>query len=107
MNKIIRLTESDLHNIIKIAVGKILKEDSGLGGATSCAGVFDTSNSKGEYEGGDAQKKQVTAFGAFGGPIKQANNLGKKNDKFFGETTGRHNGEGGSISVNRYKGKKS
>lgn len=107
MNKIIRLTESDLHNIIKIAVGKILKEDGALGGATSCAGVYDTASSSGSYENGNAQKKQVTDVPAFGGPMRQKHNLGKKNDKFFGETTGRHNGEGGSISVNRYKGKKS
>ena len=99
MKKIIRLTESDLNQIIKNAVVNILNEE-GLGGATSCAGVYDTASSSGSYENGDAQKKQVTDYPAFGKkPLRQKHNLGKKNDDFFGETTKRHNGKGGSISI--------
>ena len=42
MRQIIRLTESDLHRIVKEAVNKILSEDgeAGGGGATNAAGVL-------------------------------------------------------------------
>lgn len=41
MRKIIRLTESELHDIVKEAVNRILKEDGeiGGGGATNCVGI--------------------------------------------------------------------
>lgn len=43
MNKIIRLTESDLHRMVVEAVNKILQEDGegaiGGGGATNCVGI--------------------------------------------------------------------
>ena len=79
MKKIIRLTESDLHNIIKESVIRILNED-GLGGATSCAGVYDTPSSTGEYEGGKAQSKEVTDV-PLGGIIRKGHNLGKRINK--------------------------
>lgn len=99
MKKIIRLTENDLHTIITNAIKQCLKEDGALGGATSCAGIYDTPSSSGSYENGNAQKKQVTDIPFGGKPLKQKHNLGKKNDDFFGETTKRHNGKGGSISI--------
>ena len=41
MNKVIRLTESDLHNIVREAVNRILKEDGGMvGGAAANASGF-------------------------------------------------------------------
>ena len=39
--QIIRLTESDLHRIIKESVKRVLREENG-GGATSCANVMQT-----------------------------------------------------------------
>jgi hypothetical protein len=102
MKKIIRLTESDLHRIVKESVYRILQED-GLGGATSCAGVYDTAGSDGTFEGGDAQKKQVTDV-PLGGIIRKGHNLGKptkKKDNGVDMTDAlkRHNGKGGSISI--------
>ena len=99
MNKIIRLTESDLHNIVKEAVYRILKED-GLGGATSCAGVYDTASSTGTYEGGKAQSKEVTDY-PLGGVIRKGHNLGKM-DKFYKKSLERNDDEKNhSISMHR------
>lgn len=103
MNKIIRLTESDLHNIVKEAVYRILKED-GLGGATSCAGVYDTPSSTGTYEGGKAQSKEVTDY-PLGGVIRKGHNLGnptKKKEKGIDMTpaTDRSGGKNHSIAIN-------
>ena len=79
MKKIIRLTESDLHNIVRESVFRILKED-GLGGATNCAGVYDTPSSTGSYEGGKAQSKEVTDY-PIGGVIRKPSPVGKKTKK--------------------------
>lgn len=79
MKKIIRLTESDLHTIIKESVMRILKED-GLGGATNCAGVYDTPSSTGSHEGGNAQRKEVTNY-PIGGVIRKPSPVGKKTKK--------------------------
>jgi len=83
MKNIIRLTESDLHNIIREAVNKILQEDGvGGGGATNAAGVMQgggTNPGAGQYDvpafGGKSKKK--VGGNAFSEPImRQAHNLG-------------------------------
>jgi len=106
MQKVIRLTENDLHTIIKESVMRILKED-GLGGATSCAGVYDTASSTGAYEGGKAQSKEVTDV-PLGGVIRKAHNLGKKTNKKdngvdMTPATKRHDGQCGSISIPKHR----
>lgn len=96
MKKIIRLTENDLHSIIRNAVDKILRED----GAGAVGGA--AANGSGFMNGANnAQTSSNAQFDVpFGGkPLKQKHNLGKKNDDFFGDTTKRHNGKGGSISI--------
>ena len=40
--QLIRLTESDLHKIIRESVKRILKEEGVGGGATNCAGAMQT-----------------------------------------------------------------
>jgi len=102
MKQIIRLTESDLHRIVKESVYRILQED-GLGGATSCAGVYDTPSSTGTYEGGKAQSKEVTDV-PLGGIIRKGHNIGKPTKKGnngvdMTDALKRHNGKGGSISI--------
>jgi len=84
MKQIIRLTESDLHNIIADAVNKILKEEgeAGGGGATNAAGVMQgggTNPGAGQYDvpafGGKSKKK--VGGNAFSEPImRQGHNLG-------------------------------
>ena len=95
MKKLIRLTENDLHRIIRESVSRILTEmdgassagDSGafvggnlaLGG-NSTSSIYDTSSSTGRHEGGKAQSKEVTDV-PLGGIIRKAHNLGKKTKK--------------------------
>ena len=114
MKKIIRLTESDLHRIIKESVYRILKEDGGAaggGGATNAAGVMQgggTNPGAGQYDvpafGGKTNKKKADGFGE---PImRQAHNLGdvtqaKVNQVDMGPALERK--KGGSIAMNRQK----
>lgn len=84
MKKIIRLTESDLHRIVKEAVETIIREEgeAGGGGATNAAGVMQgggTNPGAGTYDvpafGGKTNKKKVG--GPFNEPImRQKHNLG-------------------------------
>ena len=85
MKKLIRLTESDLHRIVKETVYRIISEDgaaAGGGGATNAAGVMQgggTNPGAGTYDvpafGGKSKKK--VGGNAFSEPIlKQAHNLG-------------------------------
>lgn len=84
MKSIIRLTESDLHRIVKEAIDKILQEDgeAGGGGATNAAGVMQgggTNPGAGTYDapafGGKSKKK--VGGNAFSEPImRQKHNLG-------------------------------
>ena len=111
MKKIIRLTESDLHNIVREAVNRILDEEgAGGGGATNCAGTMQgggTNPGAGTYDvpafGGKNKKK--VGGNAFNEPIlKQAHNLGDvtsapANQVDMGPALKR----GGSISMNRQK----
>ena len=85
MKKIIRLTESDLHRIVKEAVETIIREEgeAGGGGATNAAGVMQgggTNPGAGTYDvpafGGKTNKKKVGG-NAFSEPImRQKHNLG-------------------------------
>ena len=83
MKQVIRLTENDLHNIVREAVNKILSEDGiGGGGATNAAGVMQgggTNPGSGQYDvpafGGKNKKK--VGGNAFSEPImRQKHNLG-------------------------------
>lgn len=76
MRKIIRLTESELNNIIKEAVNRILQEDGeiGGGGATNCVGI---------NVGGAAgqAKNHIDAAPFSNKPLKQKHNLGNPTTK--------------------------
>ena len=99
MKHIVKLRESDFHRLVR----NIIMED-GLGGATSCAGVYDTAMSDGTYENGDAQRKQVTDV-PLGGVIRRPPVVGepngKKKDTLGNDALKRKDGVGGSISVNQ------
>lgn len=96
MKNIIRLTESDLHAIIEQAVKKILSEDgSGVVGGAAANGSGFMNGANNSQTSSNAQFD--VPFG--GGVQRQKHNLGKKNKDFFGDTTKRHNGKGGSISI--------
>jgi len=90
MKRIIRLTESDLHNIINNAVMQILKEEGPLGGALGGANLMvGTSDASGDIKC------------PFGPVITKGNNLGKKTrKKVKGVDMGPALERGGSISVN-------
>lgn len=97
MKRIIRLTESDLHNIINNAVMQILKEDGALGGANLMVGSDTGPNA--DESGGIACP--------FGPVITKGNNLGKKTrKKDKGVDMGPALERGGSISVNHVGSKK-
>ncbi len=84
VKQIIRLTESDLHRIVKEAVNRILTEDgeAGGGGATNAAGVMQgggTNPGAGQYDVPAIAKKKKEPVGgnAFSEPImRQKHNLG-------------------------------
>jgi hypothetical protein len=88
MKQIIRLTESDLHNIVREAVNRILAEDGeiGGGGATNCVGI-NVGGAAGQAKNhidapafGGKNKKKVGG-NAFSEPImRQAHNLGDVTD---------------------------
>lgn len=84
MKKIIRLTESELHNIVREAVNRILAEDGeiGGGGATNCVGI-NVGGAAGQAKNHiDApafagKNKKKVGGNAFSEPImRQAHNLG-------------------------------
>lgn len=111
MKKIIRLTESDLHNIVREAVNRILDEEgAGGGGATNAAGVMQgggTNPGAGTYDvpafGGKSKKK--VGGNAFSEPImRQAHNLGDVTNAPTNQVDMKPALErGGSISMNRQK----
>ena len=76
MKQIIRLTESDLHQMVMEAVNKILAEDGeiGGGGATNCVGI---------NVGGAAgqAKNHIDAAPFSNKPLKQKHNLGNPTTK--------------------------
>ena len=79
MKQIIRLTESNLHQMVMEAVNKILAEDGeiGGGGATNCVGI-NVGGAAGQAKNHIAGKNKKKVGGnAFSEPIlKQAHNLG-------------------------------
>lgn len=109
MKKIIRLTESDLHNIISHCVSTFLNEDgegSAMGGgATSCCGLM-TANFGGTPNSDESGGATYPAFR--GKVLKKNTNIynakgkenGKTNQVDMSDTLKRHNGKGGSISIN-------
>lgn len=108
MERIIRLTESDLHNMIMEAVERIL-EDGGVGGggATNAAGAMQgggTNPSAGTYDVPAFAKKSKKKVGgnAFDEPImRQGHNLGDATStKAKPVDMGPALKRGGSISVN-------
>ena len=118
MKQIIRLTESDLHNIVREAVNRILAEDgTALGGTSS----FSVNSPAGSGLGGSDPTGQAhnhidaPAFGgknkkkvggnAFSEPImRQAHNLGDVTDAPANQVDMKPALErGGSISMNRKK----
>lgn len=105
MKKIIRLTESDLHNIISRCVSTFLNEEGTMGGATSCCGLMGT-NSDGIPNSDESGGVTCPVFG--GKVIKKNTNFynakgkgkSKNNQVDTREALKRHNGKGGSISIN-------
>lgn len=101
MKKIIRLTESDLHNIISRCVSTFLNEDGECGamggGATNCGSLMvGSSDGSGGITypafGGKVQKRQI--YNAKG------KGKSKTNKVDISDALKRHNGKGGSISIN-------
>ena len=114
MEKIIRLTESDLHNIIKEAVNNILSEDGAtaagggaLGGANLMNGSSDESGGIAYPAFGGKNKKKGVGGNPFNEPIlRQGHNLGdvtqaKANQVDMKPALERK--KGGSIAMNRKK----
>lgn len=121
MKQIIRLTESDLHNIVKETINRILKED-GIGGTSSFSvnsPAGGSSDPTGQVKNtpdapalGGKNKKKVGG-NAFSEPImRQAHNLGdvtqaKTNQVDMGETEKRSKDfKNGSMAMQRVGGKK-
>lgn len=117
MKKIIRLTESELHNIVREAVNRILAEGDGALGGTSSFSVNSTGNALGSSDPTGQAKNHIDApaFGgknkkkvggnAFSEPImRQAHNLGDVTSAPANQVDMRPALErGGSISMNRKK----
>ena len=112
MKQIIRLTESDLHNIVREAVNRILAEDGeiGGGGATNCVGI-NVGGAAGQAKNhidapafGGKNKKKVGG-NAFSEPImRQKHNLGDVTSAPANQVDMKPALErGGSISMNRKK----
>lgn len=111
MKKIIRLTEEDLHRIVKESVQRILSEDgeggfAGGGGATNAAGVMQGGGinpGAGQYDvPAFAKKKQKKVGGnAFDQPIRKPSPVGEPSKKAVkGVDMSSALSRGGSISVN-------
>ena len=100
MKQIIRLTESDLHNIVMEAVNKILAEDGTALGGTSSFSVNSPAGSGlgGSDPTGQAHNRIDVPISA---PLKQKHNLGKMDD-FYKDSLKRNDDEKNhSISMNR------
>ena len=69
--------------------------EDGIGGGATTAGVVDGQ--------GNSDITQGTVYPFKTKPLKQAHNLGEPQSDFYGETTKRHNGKGGSISIPKNK----
>lgn len=102
MRKIIRLTESDLHNIIKETVKQCLQEDGATAGGTGSAAT----NGSGFFNG--ANNSNTSAAATFDVPFGVQRKKGyspkgsshsETNEVDMSDTLARHNGKGGSISI--------
>ena len=121
MRKIIRITESDLHNIVKESVNRILKKE-GLGGTSSfslnspAGGVSDPTGQVKNIQDAPAlrdKNKKKVGGNVFSEPImRQAHNLGdvtqaKTNQVDMGETEKRSKDfKNGSMAIQRVESKK-
>ena len=104
MRKIIRLTESELHDIVKEAVNRILKEDGGMvGGAASNGSGFmngannaqTSSNAQFDVPFGSVQRRK--------GYSPKGDNTSKMTEVDMTDALKRHDGKGGSISIPKKK----
>ena len=104
MKKVIRLTESDLHNIVREAVNRILKEDGGMvGGAAANASGFTngannaqtSSNAQFDVPFGSVQRRK--------GYSPKGDNTSKMTEVDMTDALKRHDGKGGSISIPKKK----
>ena len=86
MKRIIRLTESDLHRIVKEAVNKILSEEMGPG---SPGGGF----AGGSETPVGVNNAQISSTSAYDRPVNDGNN-----DEFWGDSTSRPKGD---IAMNK------
>lgn len=98
MKKVIRLTESELHKIIRETVKRIIREDGVMGGGATAGATSASADRVGAYD---------VPFGAVQ-RRKGYSPKGKKNINNVDMTPAleRHSGEGGSISMNHVEGKK-
>lgn len=114
MKKIIRLTESDLHNIIKSAVNKILAEDGAtaagggaLGGSNLMNGSSDESGDITYPAFGGGKSKKKVGGNPFNEPIlRQGHNLGDVTQAKADQVDMKpalERKKGGSIAMNRKK----
>ena len=105
MKKIIRITESDLHNIVRESVFRILKEDGALGGTSS----FSVNSPAGGGLGSSdptGQAHNHIDMPTLSEPLKQKHNLGDMDD-FYKDSLKRNEDESnGSISTHRVGEKK-
>lgn len=91
MNKIIRLTESDLHSIIRNTVYRILKEDGeGMGGGATAGATSDSADRMGAFDV------------PFGG-VQSRSIYKPKTNVNMSPALKRHDGKGGSISIPKNK----
>ena len=99
MKQIIRLTESDLHNIVREAVNRILAEEVGALGGNSSFSVNSTGNALGSSDPtGQAHNHIDVPISA---PLKQKHNLGKMDDFYKDSLKRNDDEENHSISMNR------
>jgi len=98
MKKIIRLTESDLHNIVKESVIRILKEDGAMGGDAATPGATSASSDRvGAFDVpfGAVQRRK--------GYSPKGNKSSKMSEVDMTPAMERKNGKGGSISIPKHK----
>lgn len=99
MKEIIRITESDLHNIIEETVNHFLQECDAPGGAFNSGASGDgnlvngTSDPAGGaiFASGFVQRKK--------GYSPKGSSSGETNEVDMSDATARHNGKDGSISI--------
>ncbi len=106
MKKIIRLTESDLHQIVANAVNRILQEEGGDGATNSAGLMVGNSDSSGGVAypafGGKGNKKKVGGNPWKEPIMRQKHNLGDVTQAKTNQVDMKPALErGGSIAINR------